>query len=131
MSRFAKDEVKWKVTLKEEDCSRGSLKTPPVSKPEEGDDPDAAFLEKMYLIELCPSIIDETYRQFLEIRLSPIAWEKEVKEVAHWISHDISQGARYKLNFIGRFSVTKHTDDKLKIAKRVFKQILWMFLVFW
>ena len=63
-----------------------------MAKDEEGDDPDALFLEKMYLIESSLEMLDELYRQFLEARLSP-AWGAEAAAVAEWMRHDISQGA--------------------------------------
>lgn len=90
--RLEKDGMAWQVTLKAEDFSIGSLRTPTVAKNEDGDDPDALFLEKMYLIESSLEMLDELYRQFLETRLSP-AWGTEAAAVAEWMRHDISQGA--------------------------------------
>ncbi len=92
LARMEKDGMAWQVTLKAEDFSIGSLRTPSVAKDEEGDDPDALFLEKMYLIESSLEMLDELYRQFLEVRLSP-AWGAEAAAVAEWMRHDISQGA--------------------------------------
>ncbi len=91
--RFSKDELDWQLTLKAEDFCLNSMRTPPVAKPEEGDDPDAIFLEKIYLIESCLDLIDDVYLQFLKIRLSEQAWDEEVKAVAAWIQHDMSKGA--------------------------------------
>ena len=91
--RFSKDELDWQLTLKAEDFGLNSMRTPPLSKPEEGDDPDAFFLEKIYLIESCLELIDDVYRQFLQIRLSQKAWDAEVKAVGVWIEHDLSKGA--------------------------------------
>ena len=93
LARMEKDGMSWQVTLKADDFSIGSLKTPQVAKNEEGDDPDALFLEKMYLIESSLDMLDEVYRQFLMVRLDQTAWGREVQEVAAWMQHDISQGA--------------------------------------
>ncbi len=92
--RFSKDELDWQLTLKAEDFCLNSMRTPPVAKPEEGDDPDGVFFERMYLIETCLGLIDDVYRQFLKIRLSQPAWAEEVQAIASWIEHDISKGAQ-------------------------------------
>lgn len=91
--RLEKDGMDWQVTLKAEDFSIGSLRTPAVAKDEDGDDPDARFLEKMYLIENSLDMLDDLFRQFLDVRLSAAAWNAEAAEVAAWMQHDISQGA--------------------------------------
>ncbi|MCH5276297.1 MAG: hypothetical protein J1E80_00515 [Desulfovibrionaceae bacterium] len=90
--RLEKDGLAWQVTLKAEDLGLGSLRTPAIARNDEGDDPDALFLEKMYLIESSLDMLDDLYRQFLELRLAP-AWEAEAAAVADWMRHDISQGA--------------------------------------
>ena len=69
---------------KAEDFSLGSFKTPKVER-EEDDDPDAAFLEKMYSMELCLGLFDACYKQFLDIRLSSL-WDKEVQDISAWMS---------------------------------------------
>lgn len=91
--RLEKDGMAWQVTLKAEDFSIGSLRTPAIARNEDGDDPDALFLEKMYLIETSLDMLDDVYRQFLEVRLSPAAWNREAAEVAAWMTRDLSQGA--------------------------------------
>lgn len=91
LARLEKDGMTWQVTLKAEDFSIGSLRTPAIARNDEGDDPDALFLEKMYLIESGLDMLDDMYRQFLDLRLTP-AWEAEAKAVADWMRHDISQG---------------------------------------
>ena len=92
LARLEADGMNWQVTLKADDFSIGSLRTPQIAKNEEGDDPDALFLEKIYLIENCLDMLDDIYRQFLIIRLDPAMWAREVQEVAEWMRHDISQG---------------------------------------
>ncbi|WP_298068403.1 hypothetical protein [uncultured Mailhella sp.] len=91
--RLEKDGQAWLVTLKAEDFSINSLRTPPISREDEAEDPDALFLEKVYLIEQGLAMFDEMYRQFLEVRLEPARWMREVKAVAEWMRHDVSQGA--------------------------------------
>ena len=82
--RFEREELAWQTTIKAEDFSLGSFKTPKVER-EEDDDPDAAFLEKMYLMELCLGLFDACYKQFLDIRLSSL-WDKEVQDMSAWMS---------------------------------------------
>lgn len=81
--RFEREELAWQTTIKAEDFSFGSFKTPKVEM-EKDDDPDAGFLEKMYLMELCLGMLDTCYRQFLEIRLSAL-WDKEVQDMSRWM----------------------------------------------
>ena len=69
--RFEREELAWQTTIKAER--------------EEDDDPDAAFLEKMYLMELCLGLFDACYKQFLDIRLSSL-WDKEVQDMSAWMS---------------------------------------------
>jgi len=89
--RLEKDGMEWQLNLKAEDFSLGSLRSPSLPKEEDGDDPDARFLEKMYLLELALDMLDDMYRQFLELRLSA-NWNQETAEVATWMTHDISRG---------------------------------------
>ena len=87
-----KEGMRWQVTLKAEDFSLSAFRTPAIAKDEEGDDPDARFLEKMYLMETGLGMLDDLFYQFLEVRLSPTAWDAEARDVAAWIQHDISRG---------------------------------------
>ncbi|MBO4316761.1 MAG: hypothetical protein J5855_00580 [Mailhella sp.] len=91
--RFVRGELDWQMTLNAESLRINALKTPPQSKQEEDDDPDAFFLEKMYLIEQAMILFNETYKQFLNVRLSPKDWNLEVKNIQEWIRHDVSEGA--------------------------------------
>jgi len=90
--RLEKDGMDWQVTLKAEDFSINSLRTPKVTRDDGDEDPDAIFLEKMYLLDLGLDMLDEMFRQFLTLRLSPADWQKEAAAVTQWMQHDISQG---------------------------------------
>lgn len=81
--RFERQELSWQTTLKAEDFSLAGFKTPKVEM-EKDDDPDAGFLEKIYLIELCLGMMDSCYKEFLEIRLSP-HWDSEVRDMSDWM----------------------------------------------
>ena len=82
--RIERDADSWLLTLKAEDFALNSLKTPVIEKDGEDDDPDARFLEKMYLIDTCLGFLDEVYRQFLAVRLSP-RWNDEVRDLRVWM----------------------------------------------
>ena len=83
--RIEQDEHAWQMQLKAEDFSLTSLKTPKVEmKLEEGEDPDARFLEKMYLIEKSLQVLDELFAHFLAIRLSA-DWSRELSAMKTWI----------------------------------------------
>ncbi len=91
--KFEKDGMEWQVSLRAEDLSLNSFRTPKVDRSDASDDPDALFLEKAYLLELGLSMLDEMYRSFLEVRLSGEQWVQEVKRIAQWMAHDVSEGA--------------------------------------
>ena len=91
--RLEKDGMDWQVTLKAEDFSINALRTPKIAKDDLAEDADAVFLEKMYLLEQGLDMLDEMFRQFLTLRLTPAAWNKEAEAVAAWMQHDISQGS--------------------------------------
>ena len=82
--RFERDGLEWQTTLKAEDFAFGSLRTPKVER-EEDDDPDATFLEKMYLMELCLALFDAAYQTFLQVRLGN-GWAQEAEEIGAWMA---------------------------------------------
>ncbi len=83
--RFEKDELSWQVSLKAEDFSCNSLRTPKIEKESDDDDPDAFILEKIYLIELCLDLLDHVYKQFITLRLSE-GWKQEVAHIHNWMT---------------------------------------------
>ncbi|MCT4534237.1 hypothetical protein [Halodesulfovibrio sp.] len=86
--RIEQDTEAWQLTLKAEDFSLGSLKTPKVEKADanEEDDVDGPFLEKIFLIESCLTLVDDAYRSFLETRLSN-DWKETVQRMGQWLSN--------------------------------------------
>ena len=87
--RFTREPETWQVTLKAENFSFTSLKTPSLAKDDfQDDDPDAAFFEKIHLIETCLAFFDALYKEFLNVRLSP-AWEKETGKIREWATREL------------------------------------------
>jgi hypothetical protein len=85
--RLEKDGLDFSLTLKAEDFALNSLRTPSVMRSDSPDnDPDAGFLEKMYLLESCLELVDDLYRHFLDLRLSPKAWQEEAMAIGKWIN---------------------------------------------
>lgn len=83
---FAMDEDDWLVTVNAADFGLSGLKTPKIStKDDEGDDPDAKFLEKIFLIERCVEMVDILFAHFLKLRMSR-DWEEEAAKVKLWIN---------------------------------------------
>ncbi len=83
--RFEMDQDEWLLQLKSDDFSLSGFKTPKIqTKDEEGDDPDAKFLEKIYLIEKCLDMLDTVFAVFLKVRLSK-DWDAEADKVKDWI----------------------------------------------
>ncbi|MDR0827260.1 MAG: hypothetical protein LBN33_05200 [Desulfovibrio sp.] len=84
--RICREPEEWSLSLKASDFSLGSLKTPKTESARSGEeDPDAIFLEKMYLIESCLELLDKVYAEFLQIRLERSAWAEESALLAKWI----------------------------------------------
>ena len=82
------DKDSWEMQIKAENFAISGLKTPKVEmKLEEGDDPDARFFEKMYLVEKSLNFLDSVYEQFLRVRLSP-DWSEEVKKIKTWLEKE-------------------------------------------
>lgn len=84
--RLERGPEEWQVTLKAADFSLGSLKTPKIEKSDRNDaDPDALFLEKLYLVESCLELIDALYAAFLQVRLDSVVWKDEVGGLRRWM----------------------------------------------
>ena len=82
------DSNSWSMQLDAGMFSFNGLKPPKVdTQPQEGGDPDGAFLEKMYLLERAMYFTDEVYASFLSKRLSS-DWNKECQRIREWIYQD-------------------------------------------
>lgn len=82
--RVEKDEHNFQFTLKAATLSPLGLKTPKPGDNEDADS-DAVILEKIYLVEVCLSLIDSLFADFIKIRLSP-AWNDEQAAVGQWLA---------------------------------------------
>ena len=82
---LTKDDFGFDVSVKAADFSLNSLKAPKIDKPDRDDDPDALFLEKVFLIETAVTILDSLYRQFLGLRLDKDKWKKTTGEMMKWM----------------------------------------------
>lgn len=83
--RLEKDGTAFQFTLKAEDFGLGSLKTPKIDAADKDDEPDALFLEKLFLIKTCVSLLDSLYLRFLKLRLSA-DWSQVVAAIGAWLS---------------------------------------------
>ena len=83
----------WHCVLKAGDFSLSSLRTPKIDRKDGADqgdiEPDAALLEKVFLMEEATAFLDELYGQFLSLRISPAAWKEESARIRDWIHQDI------------------------------------------
>lgn len=82
---LTKDDFVSDVSVKAADFSLNSLKTPKIDKSDRDDDPDALFLEKVFLIETAVTLLDCLYRQFLGLRLDEGKWKKTTDEMMKWM----------------------------------------------
>lgn len=80
--RVEKDDLAWQCTLKAEDFSFNSLKTPRIERDDDADE-DALLLERLYLYESFVEIFDALYARFLTLRLSD-GWRAEVAAMQRW-----------------------------------------------
>ena len=80
--RVEKDDLAWQCTLKAEDFSFNSLKTPKIERDNDADE-DALLLERLYLYESFVEIFDALYARFLTLRLSD-GWRAEVAAMQRW-----------------------------------------------
>jgi recombination associated protein RdgC len=69
--------------------SYGSFRTPPILPAQEADEEDgfeAAFLEKVYLIDEGMQILDDLFEYFISLRISD-QWEaEELPALRHWVA---------------------------------------------
>ena len=87
--RFEQDGETWTVTVKADDFTLNALRPPKIdTRSEEGEDPDAKVLEKMFLIEKCAGFFDALYAQFLETRLGQ-GWTGELSDFGDWLREGV------------------------------------------
>ncbi|MDR0466363.1 MAG: hypothetical protein LBH94_03290 [Deltaproteobacteria bacterium] len=79
------DGLRWQLSLRAEDFAVSGLKAPKLDHSDADDDPDALFLERVYLIERCMALLDSLYAAFLRLRLSP-QWADEARRVHAWMA---------------------------------------------
>ena len=89
---FEKEEHQWKMTLRGLMFHFASFKSPPVKVEkdnitEEADEREAAFYERMYVLEEGLQLFDSLYAAFLEIRLGK-TWADEEEKIRKWLASD-------------------------------------------
>lgn len=82
---YQADGNEWQFTLKGESFDITTLKVPEVAPIESQDDVDGAVIEKFFLCDKVILLIDNIFKQFINIRLSD-DWNKSViPDLRHWI----------------------------------------------
>ena len=78
------DELEWSVNLDVELMAFKGLKCPAVTV-ERGEESelDGAFLEKMYLIGKADELLNDTFVEFLKVRLSD-SWSSQLNFIHNW-----------------------------------------------
>lgn len=83
--RMEQDPEMWQVGIKAEDFSMSGFKTPKIeADAEKDDDPDAAFFEKMYLLEKGLGFFDAIFQVFIRLRLGS-SWKEEIRNIQEWM----------------------------------------------
>lgn len=86
--RLEQNGLTFYFTLKAEDFSITSLKTPKVDKSDVDDEPDALLLEKVFLIERSLDMLDSLFKLFVNLRLSE-KWQNETQAIGDWLQSDM------------------------------------------
>jgi len=89
---FEKEEHQWKMTLRSLMFHFASFKCPSIKLErdnitDEADEREAAFYERMYVLEEGIQLFDSLYAAFLEIRLGE-TWAEEEKNIQKWLASD-------------------------------------------
>jgi len=79
------DGLSWQMVSKADDFSINAYKTPKLAS-DDDEDPDALFMEKMFVIEQGLALFDVLYKAFLEVRIVPAAWAQETREIGVWMA---------------------------------------------
>ncbi len=84
------NENTWKLTLKGELCHFASFKAPKVAiekgdHVDEGSEREAAFYERMYVVEQGLQFFDSLYAEFLKLRLGT-GWGEEMARIEGWLA---------------------------------------------
>ncbi len=66
-----------------------ALKTPGVFR-ESGEDPDALFYERVFLVEKLLSLVDQIFAHYVETRLSPVWEAEELPRLIKWVRDGIN-----------------------------------------
>lgn len=83
--RLEKDDLAFQFSMKAADFGFNSLKTPKLDTGDKDDDPDALFLEKIFLMETATNLFNDLYASFLKLRLAP-QWDQEVRDMGRWLA---------------------------------------------
>ncbi len=89
---FEKNEYQWKMTLKARMFHFASFKSPAIKLEkdnitDEADEKEAAFYERMGILEEGLQLFNSLYAIFLEIRLGK-RWANEAKNIQKWLASD-------------------------------------------
>ena len=87
---FEREEYQWKMTLKSLMFHFASFKSPSIKLEkdnitDEADEKEAAFYERMYVLEEGLQLFDSLYAAFLGIRLGK-TWADEEKNIRKWLA---------------------------------------------
>ena len=87
--QIIKDEMEYNLTLGATFCEYRSVRLPKTAGSEAGAEPsdeetEGLILERIYLFEELVKIVNDLFRMFLEVRVSP-GWPDELKKVRTWV----------------------------------------------
>ncbi|MFH1215922.1 MAG: hypothetical protein V1706_05400 [Pseudomonadota bacterium] len=82
-------EYEWHMTIKASLLEFRSVKPPrTMAGSEEGDSAEAVegrLLDRIGMLETATRTVDELFRMFLDVRISPARWQEELDKIRQWI----------------------------------------------
>jgi len=82
---YKSGDQEWRFSIKGESLNLSGLKTPQTAPIENKEDMEGAILEKIFLYDKALALIQQLYKQFIRLRLTP-KWGKEVvPKIRSWI----------------------------------------------
>lgn len=85
-------DLEWNFTLAAAMMEFRSVKLPKTAKTdgshsENQEETEGMILERIYLFEELTSIVDDLFRGFLKVRISP-EWDQELQKIREWVHQD-------------------------------------------
>ena len=82
---YKSGDQEWRFSIKGESLNLSGLKTPQTAPIENKEDMEGAVLEKIFLYDKALALIQQLYKQFIRLRLTPKWGQEVVPKIRSWI----------------------------------------------